>query len=116
MKRITFISVLALLSSLASCTMFDDRARGIADAKKSLRNGELVQTVPMGRYADGHGEYMRILRDEHGIKQEGFLGESKEYVEGFDAIMEPEIDRRFDREFFDRIWVQAREQHENKSK
>ncbi len=103
MKRIAFVSTVVIFSSLMGCTSFNGKARGIADAKRRLQNGELVQTVTMGRYADWIGEYRQILRDEYGIAQEGMLGESIEYIEGFESVMNPEISRRFDREFFDSI-------------
>lgn len=107
--RIAFMATIVLVGSLTGCSLMDDTARGVKDAQKRIKNDELVKTMPMGCYrgSEASEEYFRILREEYGIRSEIMLGESKEYVLGFDSVMKPEIDRRFDRDFFDRIWKQA---------
>ena len=115
MQLIPLIVGLMLLGSITGCTIFDEKSRRIADAQRRLRNGELVSKVPNGRHAEGFGEYSKILKDEHGLQFEGTLGDSDEYVQGFNSVMKPEIDKRFDREFFDRIWKQAVDKHAKKN-
>lgn len=111
MQLISWIVGLVTLALMTGCARFDERSRGIEDAKRRLRNGELVSKGPNGRHSDGFGEYAKILREEHGLHIEGSLGESKEYVQGFTSVMEPEIDKRFDQKFFERIWKQAADEH-----
>lgn len=107
----------ALIGAFVGCVSLDDNARGARDAKKRIQKGELVKTMPMGFYsfADETPEYWRILREQYGIMHEMTMGKSEEYLQGFDSVMKAEIDRRFDKEFFDQIWEQAVEQHARKT-
>jgi hypothetical protein len=117
MRRIAFMTSVVLVGAFVGCVSIDDNARGVRDAKKRIQKGELVKTIPMGFYSfsDETPEYWRILRERYGIRHEMTMGKSEEYVQGFDSVMKPEIDRRFDGEFFDRIWKEAVEQHAKKT-
>lgn len=105
--------LLATLLVSTGCVIIDDKGKGIRDAQKRLKKGELVYAMESATYSfsDETPKYWQILRDEHGVSHEIMMGESDEYVDGFRSIMKPEIEKRYDKEFFDRIWERARLEH-----
>ncbi len=116
MNWIVFLTI--TLVTLCGCASMDDHARGISDARKRLRNGELVKTMRSGFYSfsDETPKYWRILREEYGIAHEMALGRSDEYVDGFASVMNPEIEKQFDSDFFENIWKRAQNDYEVKKR
>jgi hypothetical protein len=108
MRWIPFL--LASLFATTGCVSIDEKGKGVRDAQKRLKKGELVYAMESATYSfsDETPTYWQILREEHGLSHEIMLGESDEYVDGFKSVMKPEIEKRFDSEFFDRVMERAK--------
>ena len=85
----------------------DDRTRGIYDAQAKLRDGAYVRVMPPALYGEETPRYWQILEDEFGIEHIVRVGDSDEYYAGFASVMSPEIDKHFDKEFFDHVHARA---------
>ena len=111
----TFAIALAFLLSACAAISSIAAQRGRADARADLRAGKLaIETF--GKPANYRPTYQRLLRERYGVQLRVVAGCAVDdsilgHTRGYNAIMRPEITRRFGTDVFDRTVADARRIH-----